>query len=266
MYEWLKEEIASVNTLKFFVVDGHAPDHLRQAIEPSDTPVPPSYKAFVREFGDVALYRQGGIYLVQVFANCVEAESSDGEPLLQFGRTDMSLAYFKEFLLMRGQESPVFESHNAQGLRQSYDNFEQWLMEKCSAARAQFKKKEWEDIEQGPKPFSTEERKLIEARRRFRWRVVGISPNGNLRFEVHNASTIVLPYLSIGIRGKLRSPKSGPLNGGIWLPVSSVLPGETRIIEKDCYKDVVDPGDIEAFEKPDPEPEDRDRYWEFKNK
>jgi hypothetical protein len=54
------------------------------------------------------------------------------------------------------------------------------------------------------------------------------------------------------------------LNGGVWLPVSTILPGETHIVEKDCYKDLVDPRDVEAFDEPDPKPEDRDRYWEFK--
>jgi hypothetical protein len=48
------------------------------------------------------------------------------------------------------------------------------------------------------------------------------------------------------------------------LLVSSVSPGETRVVEKDCYKDLVDPKDVEVFEQPDPEPEDRDRYWEFR--
>lgn len=104
----------------------------------------------------------------------------------------------------------------------------------------------------------------MNARRQFSWRVVGIATNGDLQFEVHNGSDLILPYLSVGIRGKLRPPRSGPLNGGVWLPVLNILPGETRMIEKDCYKEVVDPADIEAFGEPDPEPEDRDRFWEFK--
>ena len=49
-----------------------------------------------------------------------------------------------------------------------------------------------------------------------------------------------------------------------WLPVAAVLPGQTAVIEKSSYLEWVDPQDVVAFEKPDPEPEDRDRYWEFK--
>jgi hypothetical protein len=75
---------------------------------------------------------------------------------------------------------------------------------------------------------------------------------------------MVLPYLSLGIRGQLRPPKTEPLHGGVWLPVSSISPGETRVVVKDCYKDLVDPREVEVFDQPDPEPEDRERYWEFR--
>jgi hypothetical protein len=264
MFEWLQYEIAKVNTPKFFLVDGPALPALRDAIENSDLAVPPSYKAFVLQFGNARLYRQGNIYLVQVYASLVEAESDEGESLLQFGRTDLSLAYFKESLLIHEQESPVFEWYHEGGVRHTFHSFSEWLKAKCGAARAQFRNADWHSIESGPPPFSIQEKSIVEARRRFLWRVVGISPSGDLQFEVHNGSNIILPYLSIGIRGRLRPPKHGPLNGGVWLPVSSILPGQTKIIEKGCYKDLVDPNDVEAFAEPDPEPEVRDRYWEFK--
>ena len=73
-------------------------------------------------------------------------------------------------------------------------------MEDVELRGAQFKKKEWKDIEAGPPPFSALEIAILEARRLFRWRVVGIASNGDLQFEVHNRSNLILPYLSIGIR------------------------------------------------------------------
>ena len=88
---------------------------------------------------------------------------------------------------------------------------------------------------------------------------MGIANSGDLQFEVHNGSDRVLPFLSIGVRGR-----HGEINGGAWLPVSSVLPGQTRVIERDCYKKWLRPENVEVFDLPDPEPEDRDRYWEFK--
>jgi hypothetical protein len=93
--------------------------------------------------------------------------------------------------------------------------------------------------------------------------VVGIAANGDLQFEIHNGSNSVLPSISLGFRGKLRPPKSGPLNGGIHLPVSSIAPGATKIVEFDCYKQFVAPEDAEVFDLPDPGPEDREQYWEL---
>jgi hypothetical protein len=264
MFDWLVEEMARIRTRKFHLVDGPAPPELRQVVQEAVIPVPPSYKEFILRFGNARLYRQGSIYLVQVLAAPREACSDEGELLLHFGRTDMALAYFKEALLVPDGESPVFEWHQEQGLRKTADGFEPWLKARCTAARRFFKKKEWEAIEKGPLPFSERENAIVEARKHFRWKVVGVAPSGDLRFEVHNGSTTTLPYLSVGVRGELRPPKSGPLNGGVWLPVSSIPPGETRIVAKDCYKDLVDPKDVEVFEEPDPEPEDRDRYWEFR--
>ena len=165
---------------------------------------------------------------------------------------------------MEGSESPVFEWRHEQGVQQTADGFLDWLKAKCTWARKQYKKKEWESIEHGPQPFTEQELAIVEARKHFRWKVVGVAPNGDLRFEIYNGSHTILPYLSVGIRGKLRPPKSGPLDGGVWLPVSSIRRGETKIVEYDCYKQFVEPEDIEVFERPDPDPEDRDRYWEFK--
>ncbi len=130
--------------------------------------------------------------------------------------------------------------------------------------RKQYEKREWEAIENGPPPFTQEEQAVVEARKRFRWRVVGISPNGDLRFEVHNGSDMVLPYLFLGVRGTLRPPNTGPLHGGARLPVGPVRPGSTAIIEYECYKKLVAPENVEVFDLPDPGPEDREYYWEFK--
>jgi hypothetical protein len=265
MLDWLDEEMAKIKTRKFHVVEGPAPPELRQAVEDSGIHIPPSYKEFIFRFRNAKLYRQGSSYLVQVFAVPREIRLDKGEPLLHFGRTDVGLAYFKEALLVPDGESPVFErGHERGGLRKTADGFEQWLEAKCRAARKLFADEQWEAIENGPPPFSEQEKAIVEARNHFRWRVLGVAPSGDLQFEVHNGSAMTLPYFSLGLRGELRPPKSGPLDGGVWLPVSSVSPGETRVIETDCYKDLVNPTDAKVFELPDPEPEDRTDYWEFR--
>jgi len=259
MFDWLEDEMARIKTNKFHLLDGPLSAEQRELVEQAELPVPPSYKIFVIRFGNAKFYRQGGVYLVQVFAVPADAESDDGEALLHFGRTDMALAYFKASLLVPGEESPVFEWRHEQGLQQTASGFEEWLKSKCEASRKLFKKKQWQQIEKGPPPFTEQEQGIVEARRKYRWRVVGIAANGDIQFEIHNGSDMVLPFLSIGIRGK-----NGEIEGGAWLPISSIPPGETRIVEKGCYQKWLSPENVIAFEKPDPEPEDRDRYWEFK--
>ncbi|MCY2964639.1 MAG: hypothetical protein NT069_13560 [Planctomycetota bacterium] len=259
LFGWLEEEMARIKTNKFHLVDGPLCAEQRKLLERAELPIPPSYKQFALQFGNAKLYRQGNVYLVQVFATPGIAESDDGEAMLHFGRTDMTLAYLKVPLLSPGKESPVFQWSHGRGLHQAASGFEEWLNSKCKAARRLFKRKQWQQIENGPARFSDREWSIVEARRHFRWRVTGIDPNGDLQFEVYNGSDMVLPFLSIGVRRI-----SGQTIGGVWLPVSLVMPGQTHVIVKDCYKDLVSPSQVVVFDEPDPAPEDRERYWEFK--
>lgn len=240
MFEWLDEEIARIKTHKFYLVDGPASAELRQAVEACDLPVPTSYKEFVLRFGNAKLYRCGSYYHVTILAAPRDSATKDGESYLQIGGTSSSTAFFKVNLLRSGQDTPVFESYD-KSFRKTADSFEEWLAAKCKAARKRFKKAEWEAIEIGPPPFNQEELAIVEARKLFQWRVVGIAPNEDLRFEIYNGSNITLPYLSVGIRGKLRPPNTGPLHGGAFLPVASILPGQTKIVEFACYKNTFPP-------------------------
>lgn len=266
MFEWLEAEMARIKTQKFHRVDGPASAELREAVQSCDFPLPPSYREFVLRFGNAKLYRRSSYWLVEVYAGPREgeAETKQGEPLIHFGRSASgSMAYFQESLLVASGETPVFEWRYKQGIRRTADNFEAWLLAKCKSARRRFKKKEWEAIEKGPPPFTDHEQAIVAARKLFQWRVVGIALNEDLRFEIHNGSAMTLPYLSVGIRGTLRPPNGGPLNGGVRLPISSIGPGETKIVEVDCYKEYISPEDTEALARPDPGPEDREQYWEF---
>jgi len=260
VFEWLDDELTRIHTPKFHCVDGPASTDLKNAVEASDSLMPASYKEFVLRFGNAKLYRTGSYYKVIVFAGPRDADGPDGERLVHFGRTHTSLAYFKESLLCANRESPVFEwTGPDRGLRRSAGGFEEWITRKCTAARRQFKRKEWAAILKGPEPFTEEELAVVEARRHFQWRVVGIAEDGDLQFEVCNGSELTLPFLSIGIR-----KKDGTQVGGVWLPVSHIPPGQSAVVEKGCYKEHVAPEDVDAFDKPDPEPALRDRYWEFR--
>jgi hypothetical protein len=265
MFEWLNAEMKHIKTRKFHMVEGPASAEFREAVESSDYPVPPSYKQFVLQFGNAELYRYGSNYYLTVFASPIDSMTDSGEQYLQFGRTWTSNAFFKEALLSDGKESPVFEAFQG-SFRKTADSFEQWLKTACDSARKRFKKKEWEAIVKGPSPFSDYEQAIVDARKQFRWRVVGVAPSEDLCFEIHNGSVMALSYLSLGVRGKLKPPKTGTLNGGVFLPVGAIRPGESKIVEFDCYKKFIAPEDAEVFDLPDPGPEDREQYWEFRTK
>ena len=139
MFEWLEREIESLHTPKFHIIGGPLTEQQRTLVEGSELAVPLSYKNFVIHFGHAQLYRQGNIYLVQVFSVPQDAESAQGEPLLNFGRTDLGHAYFKMSLLVKDSETPVFEwTGRGTGLRRTANGFEEWLHKKCSAAKRLF--------------------------------------------------------------------------------------------------------------------------------
>ena len=76
--------------------------------------------------------------------------------------------------------------------------------------------------------------------------------------EVTNDSDLTLPYLSFD----LTLPRHD-LVGGISLPVSTVLPGQTETIAAFAYTRLSHVDDAEISLEPDPWPEDREFYWEF---
>jgi hypothetical protein len=89
MFEWLLKEMVSVETRRFYRVDGPLPDETRRALEKANVPVPPSYKTFILQFGNAEFYRKLDYYLVRVYAAPRIVEYKDLETLLHFeaGRT-----------------------------------------------------------------------------------------------------------------------------------------------------------------------------------
>src|SRR5690242_16215050 len=202
MYDWLEKELREIRWRRFHVVDGHASDELRAAIEDSQIPVSPSYKQFALRFGNAKLYRALGMgyWRIGVFAAPREVKrKKTGEDLLWVGNYGEVKVYFRADELVAGQETPVYQG-GRNGFRRVGDAFDSWLQHCAERTRENYKKSEWQKILRGPDPFTEEELRIVEARRLFRWRVVGFSDSGDIRFEVTNGSHIRLPYLSVGIR------------------------------------------------------------------
>lgn len=258
MYEWLEQELAEIKTRKFHVTGVELPPGFVSNAVPWPSPPPPSFSEFIRRFGSTTLYRELGYYLVRIYNVPIIERSSNGQVYLVFGGTDSGIAGFRPEQLSLGKEAPVWGTVGMSGFHQKAESFEKWIEIRAISARKHYTKKEWKAILEGPAPFSTEEIDVIRARAQFQWRLLGSSESGALRFEMTNNSDRTLPYLSIGIRGP-------NLIGGVALNVASVMPGETAIVEHNGFRKQVDPIKCEAFSKPDPEPEDREYYWEFRS-
>jgi hypothetical protein len=257
MFEWLEQEIAAIKTPRFHLVDGPADRKLQEAVLQSEIPLPLSYKEFVLKFGNAKLYRtsRNGCQ-IGVFAGPRESILNDGTRIYHIGFHDDASVYIKPG--SHSPELPVFEfdTHSEEKVA---DDFAEWLMASCAHARNSYGKKQWAEILRGPEPFTVEEEEMLEARRRIKWRVLGIDPVGKLIFEVTNIGSSTLPVLTVGVRSK-----DERLNGAIRLKIGHVGPGQTDVLHVDCYKDLRSPQEIEAFALPDPRPEDREYYAEFK--
>jgi hypothetical protein len=48
------------------------------------------------------------------------------------------------------------------------------------------------------------------------------------------------------------------------LVISHIGPGQKAVLHTDCYKTLISPELVEVFALPEPKPEDRCYYWEFK--
>ena len=94
-FSWLEDQIRTVKTNNFFVVDGPVSKSLRKRIETTPLGVPSSYKSLAIQFGNAKLYCSRQRYIVEVFAAPRETKSAEEEELLQFGKTDESPGFFK---------------------------------------------------------------------------------------------------------------------------------------------------------------------------
>jgi hypothetical protein len=252
VFEWLSEELASIRTPRFHIVDGPANAKLRDAVAHTSLELPASYRKFVLKFGNAKLYRQSREgYTVGVFAGPRSAKPRDGISMYQIGWDDDAAVYAccgDSSVYRGGREKP----------RKGADDFCMWLVAACNAARRAYSPAKWAEILRGPVPFSQEEELVVATRRRFEWRVLRVDPSGHRVIEVKNGGNIPLPVFTIGVRSK-----DGRLNGAVLLKVSHVHPGRTAVLHADCYKDLVRPEETELFSLPDPQPEDREYYAEF---
>jgi len=261
MYEWLEREIAAVRTPKFFLTAGPSDDAACAARTPEVRMT--SYGVFAQRFGKSEFFRDStDCYAIGVLDR-PELDEDGGNQYWNIGWYDGRSVFIgpvDDPRRRRDADWPVFEHTRHGRFAPMGCCFNEWLEMRWRTARKQFSAAEWRQIVKGPEPFTAEELKIIEARRRFRWRLLDVGPDGTLQLEVTNESDRRLPYIGIRAHGKRR---------GVWVGlavrIDHIPPGGTAVIEhRGLVALKVEPDEVELFPDPDPAPEDREFYWEFR--
>ncbi len=254
MFDWLEREISEIKTPRFHLIDGPAPQILRESIIRSPMPVPASYKQFVLRFGNAKLYRNGRTsYTIGVFASPKETTLIDGARIWHLGFHSGASVYIKPECGL----DKIFEFEDGVE-EQTGKDFSRWLSATSHAARESYGAKKWAEIVRGPAPFTREEEDRIEARRQIEWKLLNLDSDGDYLFEISNNAQRSLPTLTVGVRSK-----DGRLNGAVRLDIRHIKPGQKAVLKVDCYKNLAPPEEIEVFSLPEPRPEDRDYYREL---
>jgi len=257
-YQWLEDEVALVKTKKFFVVNPPSSEDMGSFEKGWRQPLPLDYVRFLRRFGKATLYRQHVGYALSILMPPQEVLSRSGEGLLLIGYLLGRSVYFRTDQLRENRTCPVFEGY-AQRIVLAGTGFAAWLQQRAAMLRSKIGKRKWAAIVAGPPAFSDSEQEIVAARRLYVWKSKGPQGNGDIGIEVTNGSTHSLPFLTIGVRSA-----AGNFNGSVWLPVSDIPPGVTRLIAHDCYKEYLPRESVELFDLGDPGPEDREDFWEFR--
>lgn len=249
MYEWLAAELQSIATPKFHLVEGAAEEDFREVVLNSGIALPDAYKAFAVEFGNAKFFRKGRAeYKMSVVAGPRKIEDCPGGFLVGFWRGD--------WIALREGEEGVFNRKLSKLLSPSFD---QWLADAYRAIQARYPKKQWKAIVAGPPPFDEEEASMVAARAKFVWRVLGADENGDMLIEIENRSERSIPRFALGARALDRR-----LHGGLNLDVSAISPGSKAVLTRSCYKKFYPADQMELFDLPQPGPEDREYYFEFR--
>ena len=222
-----------------------------------------SYGDFLRDFGQASLFNGwGGLpevpFLVYPLQDFRKVTSGDRRGFVAFGDRGAQHVFFEEAKVLSNESSAVYVLIKGEA-KEIHPDFSDWLRSAYDWAKNRYSKRQWGLVIQGAAPFTRRETEIVEARQRFEWKHVGFAEDGDAIFAVENNSSLSLPFLSIGVK----DCDNSILTGGIWLNVAHIGPGENGVAKADCYKDRIPPEKLVAFFKPDPTPEQRDRYWEF---
>lgn len=261
-FDWFHQECAEIRSRRFHLFEPAAPEALQYRHLTGVVDLTGTYADFLREFGLCKLFtdhRDAPMVSVYPLEAHRRHECADGSRFVGFGFRGQQSVYFDEVLILASHQSAVFTVTRQAG-KQISPSFSDWVHQAYDWAKGKYSQKQWKNILTGPPPFTAGELSVVDARKRFSWSLIGFGPNGDALFEIANHSSRTIPWLTLGIRDRSRAV----LDGAVWLDVGHIRPGETGLVAKDCYKDRITSDALEPFDLPDPIPEKRERYWEFR--
>lgn len=261
-FGWLRQECLQIRSQRFHIfepltLNDYCYEHADHRIDLNS-----DYADFLKEFGWAKFFTDSSdapVIAVYPLKENRRHLCDDERTYIGFAYRGDKSFYFAEDVILSGGQSKVYmvKGKNANELHPSFSD---WLKTSYELVKSKYSLSKWQKVVAGPKPFTPEEMQIVEARRHFSWKHTGFADDGDAIFEVENRSARTLPFLSIGIRDKKRRV----LSGGVWLNVGHIQPGEKERVVMDCYKDRISPDELEPFDKPEPIPEKKDRYWEFR--
>jgi len=260
MYNWLRDAIREVAVPKFHLVGEPCKPVDAEYILNASLEVPVSYKNFIVEFQYAKLFRDGlKHYRIDIWPDPIFYESEKYGGLTCIGKYEMGYVYFNFDELDKGKDVPVYEWYGMSGIRKAADSFPDWIEIKYRNARRKYKSKEWKKLLVPLPPFTEHEQTIIAARHQMKWELVRVEDNLDRVIRVTNMSNIVLPFLTLDI-----NRADGSNIGGKFVPISDLLPGETKEYRFSLYEEYPDHAEQQLADRRDPEPGEQEFYWEFR--
>jgi hypothetical protein len=251
-YSWFQSEIAKVKWPTFHVLKHNVTVESLAELGHTEDTLPGDYLSFLLQFGEARLFRvldSRGSYLTVESPKKLAAETT--VPMLRVG------GYWLDGDVYLIQEDCGIFKRYGRRPRKIADDFASWFRKSVARAKKLYSKAEWQMLQQSPNPFTPQEQRIAEAIAKYRFKLVGVAPNGDAIIEVHNGSKETLDCVEVGIMSKR-------LEGAVQLDVHEIKPGETKSITRECYKQQVPAEEITLFNLPTPTPEDRQVFEELR--
>lgn len=253
---WLNEEIEAIGTKKFFVPAGKTSGDTLDEFEKQYGKLPVGYKDFVAQFGGVHLFRhcEREEYALVIERSPKLVKAQDNGFFISIGSRVGNQVY------LFGQNGAfvdeILEHRESGGIVSCRDGFAAWLRRSFEKEKRSYSKAEWDQISDGPPPFSAQERGTIEARLKWDVSLAGYDAKNNLILQVQNNSERIFKYITVNIR-------RGWIRALVPVRVEHISPRASASCTIAFYKDSIRTGEAEVLPIFDIGPEDRKLLFEL---